>query len=148
MSSDNVPVRAPYYKRINRSDKLNYVYSMERQLGDDEETDYQHEVNISVALTASPLAEWQDIVAEVNKLRTQKDNDNPKLITVWTEDSNVKVYLTLNGFLKSALHRGAGNSIPYDELVELLAKDLVALRDFKAHSALGGKRKFSEFIPV
>lgn len=152
----------PVTKRFHRSDTLVYEYSVidMHDLRESARSNYSNVSRHCVKLQAAPGVTWQEIAEMVNELNRKvfdhTEDRNPPLMCCRTETVDFIVALTLKGYLKVCENMPSYGRIPYEELVENLAKEMVAIRDFEEwHNRENWKqgdtnyrpRKFSEFWP-
>ena len=130
-------------KRFHRTDTLVYEYvmiSMTDPNVKQESPNIGCLSRVSKRVYASPGASWGQIFREVNQLIHTKPTagaDNPVVTTCMVDHEEFVLGLTLRGFMKVCESLPSYGTCHYDELIERVAKELVAQRDYAAY-----KKKF------
>lgn len=135
-------------KRFHRSDTLRYEYSTVETPVDLKQMSF---VRQHIDLAASLGVTWQDIVEEFYFLNGRLDLQNSILTTCITENEDCLVALTYRGFQKAAENQLGYGKMSYKELITLLSKNLVALRDYneyiKNNNMEMSEKSYFDFYP-
>ncbi len=148
-------------KRFHRSDSLTYEYNtiaLTQRLSEGYteglHPDPQHIDRRSVNIHAAAHVSWQGIVLEWEYISQRKDHpqgDNPIMESVLLDTPDFAVALTLRGFTKLVETMPSYGRSDYEYNVELVAKELIAQRDYTEYCKRTPynqqTKKFRDFMP-
>jgi hypothetical protein len=142
-----IHTEGPKTKRFHKSNTLVYIYNTIdfTPLTGNKPIVYRE----SKSVYATAGVTWQDIAKEFLSATNSPGSENLPMMTVMVNYPEFAVALTRLGFSKQLEKSSRYTRDPYEDLVEHLAKEMVATRDYeKWHKVNEGQfRKFMEFWP-